>query len=86
MRPKPPPPLQRGPNPGYDWSAVAAKLRKHPGVWHEVARFNVSTNQVWRIKTGANPAFRDGAWDAVSRTEGGEKVLYVVYLGEGEGE
>lgn len=76
------PPIQRGPNPGHDWTAVAAKLRKHPGQWFEVARFNVSTNQVWRIKTGANPAFRGGEWDAVTRTEDGQRVLYVCYLGE----
>lgn len=82
MRPVKPPKPMRGPNPGYDWDAVAAKLRKHPGQWYEVARFNVSTNQVWRIRTGANPAFREGTWDAVTRTEDGARVLYVVYLGD----
>jgi hypothetical protein len=87
MEPKPldaPPTARRGPNAGHDWDGIAAKLRKHPNTWFEVARFEVTTNQVWRIKTGANPAFRDGAWDAVTRTEDGTRVLYVCYLGESE--
>jgi hypothetical protein len=82
MKPKPPPPLQRGPAPELDWPAIAKTCRKRPGTWYEVASFVKHTNAVWRIRTGANPAFREGRWDAATRTIDGQRVLYVCYLGD----
>jgi hypothetical protein len=84
MRAKAPPPLTRGQNPTQDWAAIAKRCRKKPGTWYQVATYTTSTNMVWRIRTGANPAFRDGRWDAATRTEDGARVLYVVYLGDDE--
>lgn len=84
MKPKQPPPLQRGPAPAQDWAAIATKLRTYPGVWYQVATYTATTNAVYRIRNGVNPAFREGRWDAATRTENGVKVLYVCYLGEDE--
>ena len=87
MNPRPlpaKPNVQAGPKPHRDWPAIAAILRAAPGVWHEVATYQFQTNEAHRIKTGQNPAFRDGQWDAMRESTPDGYVLYACYLGEDE--
>lgn len=89
MKPKPlvgKPDVRRGPKPQRDWAEIAATLRRRPGVWHEIAHYQFQTNEATRIKTGANPEFREGMWDAMREATEDGYVIYAVYLGEEEGE
>lgn len=78
------PTVRVGPKPAHDWPAIAELLRNDPGTWYEVARFAFQTNEAHRIKTGANPAFRDGTWDAMRESTEDGYVVYACYLGEAE--
>lgn len=73
------PELRRGPAPTRDWAAIATLLRTDPGTWYEVEYYTANTNEAHRIKTGANPAFREGRWDAMREAVEGGFVLYVCY-------
>lgn len=76
------PTVRGGPRPAHDWDAIAAVLRKDPGTWYEVAIFQFQTNEAHRIKTGANPAFREGQWDAMRESTPDGYVVYACYLGD----
>ena len=76
------PRVKPGPPPLRDWPTIANVLRAAPGVWHEIDHYHTKTNEVWRIKTGQNPVFREGRWDAMCKQVGPDTyVLYAVYEG-----
>jgi hypothetical protein len=68
----------------------AAQLRHNPGHWGMLDEFPVenrsdATNLAWQIRHGRLVAFRpEGAFDAVSRTEGNLVKVYARFLKEEE--
>ncbi len=80
-----PPPQQAARNPGGKvWAEEAAELRAHPGHWGVLAEYQLAKTAAARqlahiVKTGKCVAFRpEGAFDAVTRTEGETVKVYVI--------
>lgn len=79
-----PPPKGRR-EPLIDWYAVAAELKKRPGQWALVLK-DVARQNVNRVHSGDNKAFRDGVYEARARNIGtydkpGNGDLYIRYIG-----
>jgi hypothetical protein len=76
-----------GSGPPLAWSEVASELTRRPGEWARVAILNdaLSAGQyASRVRNGRIEALAAiGKFDAVSRTVGGRRCLYVRFLGGG---
>lgn len=71
-----------------DWTAEANQLRARPGEWAHVSTRNTrqaAAGAAMNIRRGnLNPFNPPGAFEAISRTVGGEFRVYARYVGNGD--
>ncbi|WP_055590408.1 hypothetical protein [Peterkaempfera griseoplana] len=74
----------------FNHAPVAAECRANPGEWHRTRAYpssHTAKTTADHVRAGRLPSYTPaGAYDGTVRTEDGEPVLYVRYVGASGGE